>query len=181
MSKSLLNLLVQSSKALVNSKIQFSIQKSFFFPFGPANLTGPLGLWPSRPRWPLSPCRPKPSSSTHLARASVASMRKYIFPFGSRLLSWSFLSRLSVKRAPAVSSVFHPTPADPGRVAPEFHRAAAPRADRSTPQDPARAITAPPSLPPLIPLLTSPPSSMALKPLTPLLLRPSLFGAPRPL
>jgi hypothetical protein len=181
MSKSLLNLLMQISKALVNSKIQFLIQKSFFFAFGPANLTGPLGLWRRWPRWPLSPCRPKPSSPAHLVRASVTSLRKYVFPFGSRLLRWSLLSRLSVKRASAISSVFHPAPVDPGRVATEFHCATAPRAARSAPQDAARAITAPPSLPPLIPLLTSPPSSMALKPLTPLLLRPSLFGAPRPL
>jgi hypothetical protein len=144
MSKSLLNLLVQISKALVNSKIQFLIQKSFFFAFGPANLTGPLGLWPCRPRWPLSPpCRLKPSSPVHIARASVASSRKYVFPFGSHLLSWSLLSRLSVKRAPAVSSIFHPVPVDPGCVATEFHCATC-----SAPRDAARAITAPPSLPP---------------------------------
>jgi hypothetical protein len=50
MSKFLLIFLVQISKALVNSKIQFLIQKSFFFTFCPATLTGPLGLWPSRPQ-----------------------------------------------------------------------------------------------------------------------------------
>jgi hypothetical protein len=38
MSKFLLNLLVQISKALVNSKIQFLIQKFLFFAFGPADL-----------------------------------------------------------------------------------------------------------------------------------------------
>jgi hypothetical protein len=39
MSKFLLNLLLQISKALVNSKIQFLIQKFLFFPyFGPADL-----------------------------------------------------------------------------------------------------------------------------------------------
>jgi hypothetical protein len=27
----------------------FNSKKSFFFTFGPATLTGPLGLWPSRP------------------------------------------------------------------------------------------------------------------------------------
>jgi hypothetical protein len=52
MSKSLLNFLVQISKALVNSKIKFLIQKSFFFisarlplpahsAFGPAGPAGP--------------------------------------------------------------------------------------------------------------------------------------------
>jgi hypothetical protein len=49
MSKFLLIFLVQISKALVNSKIQFLIQKSFFFTFGPTTLTGPLSLWPSQP------------------------------------------------------------------------------------------------------------------------------------
>jgi hypothetical protein len=157
MSKSLLNLLVQISKALVNSKIQFLIQKSFFA-FGPANLTGPLGLWPSRPRWPLSPPpQAKAVLTSTSRRASVVSLRKYVFPFGSRLPSWLLLSRLSVERAPAISSVFHHAPADPSRVATEFHRTA-----RSAPRDAAQAITAPPS-PLLIPLLTSPPSSMALK------------------
>jgi hypothetical protein len=38
MSKLLLNLLLQISKALVNSKIQFLIQKFFFLTFGPADL-----------------------------------------------------------------------------------------------------------------------------------------------
>jgi hypothetical protein len=135
MSKSLLNLLVQIFKALINSKIQFLIQKSFFFAFGPVNLTGPLGLWSSWSHWPLSPRRPKPSSPAHLARASVASLRKYVFPFGSCLSSWSLLSRLSVKRAPAICSDFHPAPADPGRVATEFHHATAPHAARSAPRD----------------------------------------------
>jgi hypothetical protein len=37
MSKFLLNLLVQISKALVNSKFQFLIQKFLFFAFGPAD------------------------------------------------------------------------------------------------------------------------------------------------
>jgi hypothetical protein len=37
MSKFLLNLLLQISKALVNSKIKFLIQKSFFLVFGPAD------------------------------------------------------------------------------------------------------------------------------------------------
>jgi hypothetical protein len=136
MSKFLLNLLVQIFKALVNSKIQFLIQKFFFFAFGPANLTGPLGLSPSRPRWPLSSRGPKPSLPAQLARASVAYFQKYVFPFGSRLPSWPPPSRLSVKWAPAVSFVFPPAPPDPGRVAADFHRAAAPRAARSAPQLP---------------------------------------------
>jgi hypothetical protein len=54
MSKFFLTLLVQISKALVNLKIQFLIQKLFFFAFGPANptahsafgLAGPAGPSP---------------------------------------------------------------------------------------------------------------------------------------
>jgi hypothetical protein len=136
MSKFLLNHLVQISKALVNSKIQFLIQKFFFFAFGPTNLTGPLGLWPSRHRWPHSSRGPKPSLPAQLARASVPYLRKYIFPFGSRLLSWPPPSCLSVKWASAVSFVFSPALPDPGRVAEGFHRAAAPRAARSAPRIP---------------------------------------------
>jgi hypothetical protein len=143
MSKFLLNLLVQISKALVNSKIKFLIQKFFFFAFGPANLTGPLGLWPSRPCWPLSSRRLKPSLPAQLARASVAYLWKYVFPFGSRLPSWLPPSHLSIKWAPAVSFVFSPAPPDPGRVATYFHRAA-----RSAPQMPPSHYC-PPSLPPL--------------------------------
>jgi hypothetical protein len=64
MSKFLLNLLVQISKALVNSKIQFLIQKFFFFAFGPADLAAhspvgsadPAGLSPLVGR--IQPCRP---------------------------------------------------------------------------------------------------------------------------
>jgi hypothetical protein len=69
MSKFLLNLLMQISKALVNSKIQFLIQKFFFFVFGLANRTtpsafspaGPTGPSPlvgqSHPCWPIWPVR----------------------------------------------------------------------------------------------------------------------------
>jgi hypothetical protein len=39
MSKFLLNLLLRIPKALINSKIQFLIQKFFFLTFGPADLT----------------------------------------------------------------------------------------------------------------------------------------------
>jgi hypothetical protein len=57
MSKFLLIFLMEISKALINFKIQFLIQKSFFFIFGPATLTGPLSLWPSRP--PLASLLPQ--------------------------------------------------------------------------------------------------------------------------
>jgi hypothetical protein len=49
MSKFLLNLLPQISKALVNSKIQFLIRKFLFPYFRPGRPCGPLGLWPASP------------------------------------------------------------------------------------------------------------------------------------
>jgi hypothetical protein len=49
MSKFLLNLLVQISKALVNSKIQFLIQRFFFFAFGPADHAAHSALGPAGP------------------------------------------------------------------------------------------------------------------------------------
>jgi hypothetical protein len=50
MSKFLLNLLLQISKALVNSKIQFFIQKFFFLTFGPADLAAHSTFGPANPR-----------------------------------------------------------------------------------------------------------------------------------
>jgi hypothetical protein len=82
--------------------------KIIFLRFRPGPPYSPLGLWPSQPHWPLSSRGPKQPLPAHLARASVASSRKYVFPFGSRLLSWSLLSHLSIKWARAVSFVFLP-------------------------------------------------------------------------
>jgi hypothetical protein len=75
MSKSLLFFLVQISKALVNSKIQFLLQKSFFFTFSPATLTGPLGFQPSRPHWPLFSRTPKPTGRPTRAVGVFAEIR----------------------------------------------------------------------------------------------------------
>jgi hypothetical protein len=58
-------------------------------------------------RWPRCPRRLKPPRPAHLARASVASSREYVFPFGSCLSSWPPLPRLFIKRAPAVTSIPH--------------------------------------------------------------------------
>jgi hypothetical protein len=78
--------------------------KIIFLCFRPGQPYGPLGLWPSWPRWHLSSRGPKPPLPAHLAHASVVSSRRYVFPFGARLPSWSLLSRLSVKWARAVTS-----------------------------------------------------------------------------
>jgi hypothetical protein len=55
MSKFLLNLLLQISKALVNSKIHFLIQKFFFLTFGPADLAAHLAFGPASPLTSLPP------------------------------------------------------------------------------------------------------------------------------
>jgi hypothetical protein len=55
MSKFLLNLLLQISKALVNSKIQFLIQKFFFLTFDPADLATHSAFGPACPLASLPP------------------------------------------------------------------------------------------------------------------------------
>jgi hypothetical protein len=82
--------------------------KIIFLRFRPGQPYGPLGLWPSQSHWPLSSRGPKPPLLAHLTRVSVASLRKYVFPFGSCLPSWSLLSHLSVKWAWVVSFIFLP-------------------------------------------------------------------------
>jgi hypothetical protein len=49
MSKFLLNLPVQISKALINLKIQFLIQKFFLIAFGPADLAAHSAIGPAGP------------------------------------------------------------------------------------------------------------------------------------
>jgi hypothetical protein len=98
---------VQISKALVNSKILFLIQK-FFSSLSADRPCGPLGRWPSRPRWPLSSRGPNPALPAQLACVLMVCLRRYVFPFGSRLPSWPPPSRLSVKWARAVRFVFLP-------------------------------------------------------------------------
>jgi hypothetical protein len=113
-------------QSLDKFKIQFLIQKSFFFTLGPATLTGPLGLRPSRPRWPLSSHGLNSTLLAQLARVSVAYSWKYVFSFGSRILSWPPPSRLC-QVGLGCRLCLLPRAADPGRVA------AALRAARSAP------------------------------------------------
>jgi hypothetical protein len=84
MSKFLLNLL-QISKALVNSKIQFLFRNFFFPDFWPGRPRSPLGLWPRQPSGhaipvgqnrPGRPIQPAPRSRLR---------GKYVFLFGSRI------------------------------------------------------------------------------------------------
>jgi hypothetical protein len=58
-------------------------KSEILFPcFRPGRPRGPLGHWPSRPRWPLSSPGPNSTLPAQLARVSMAYLRKYIFPFG---------------------------------------------------------------------------------------------------
>jgi hypothetical protein len=98
------------------------------------------------------------------------SSREYVFPFGSRLLSWPPLPCLSDKRAPTVSSVPHLQPPELAHVATASRPlSAAQPAPRVPPSRYHLAFISPP----LIPLLKPPLPSMALKPLTPALTPPA--------
>jgi hypothetical protein len=118
MSKFLLNHLLQISKALVNSKIQFLIQKSFFLAFSLANPVARSASGPASP-----PAAPSPRakivsdgpSSPRVGRVFVEntySLSVHAFP------SRSPLPRLSNNRAPLVRCVFPTAPADPGHFLP---------------------------------------------------------------
>jgi hypothetical protein len=139
MSKFLLNLLLQISKALVNSKIQFLIQKFFFLDFGPADLAAHPASQPSQPTGP---------SSSRVGRIFVGNM----FSFSDH----AFLSRppppsVTATRAPLVSFIVSPAPADPGQ---NFPHAAAPPCRCLAPWMPPSFYSSPSSLPPFNPLQT---------------------------
>jgi hypothetical protein len=145
MSKFLLNLLLQISKVLIHSKIQFLIQKFFFLTFGPADLAAHSAFGPAGPRWPPSP--PPPAGRTKPLSLRVDSVfAEILFPFDSRLPSWPPPSCLSSKWARGVSFVFLP---HRPTVAPFSHRLRPPRDARP----PTSRCLARYSLHALIPLL----------------------------
>jgi hypothetical protein len=110
MSKFLLNLLLQISKALVNSKIQFLNLEILFLDFSPADLAARPTSQPRQPTGHATPTgRNRPGRPIQPARRSRL-RGKYVFPFGSCLPSRSPLPRLSVNRAPDVSSIPHLQP-----------------------------------------------------------------------
>jgi hypothetical protein len=161
MSKFLLNLFVQISKALVYSEIQFLIRKGLLLVLGPASVfspaaahlhflspTGllpppsPLGLsrltarsaqWATR--WWRPACLPPPSRGDASSRAAFAPLHARLIggPHLSSLTSGSARARRRRHRLP-------PLPTPPS----------------TTPRDVARAVTRPNITPPLIPPLTSP-------------------------
>jgi hypothetical protein len=114
MSKFLLNLLLQISKALVNSKIQFLIRKFFSL------LSARPTPWPVRPlaqpaHQPCHPHRLKSSRPAHPARASVASLRKIRFPFWITPSQAGCLSLVSLSTGPHLSDS-PPSPRQPTPV-----------------------------------------------------------------
>jgi hypothetical protein len=166
MSKFLLNLLLQISKALVNSKLQFLIQKFFFL------ISARSTLRPTRPlaqpaHWPRRPRRPKPSIAGpssprvgHVFARNTSSILIHAFRAGRlSLISITIGPQLS---APSPTSSCPCSPAPPPLLG---HRAP----PSSTPRVPPDRYHLAFNSPPLNPLLNPPPSSMALKPLTPAL------------
>jgi hypothetical protein len=118
MLKFLLNLLLQISKALVNSKNPILIQKFFFPDFWPGRPRSPFGLWPSQPLAGPSPQAeiiPAGPSSPRVGRVFVGntfSLSDHAFP------SRPPLPRRSDNRAPLVRCVFPTAPANPDHFLP---------------------------------------------------------------
>jgi hypothetical protein len=166
MSKFLLNLLLQISKALLNSKIQFLIQKFSFLTFGPADLAAHSAFGPTSPLASLPPqAETHPSQPTYPMRRSCLHGNKFsllVRAFRAGRLSLISLSSGPRLSAPSLTSGRLSSPAPPplpGHPAPPS----------SVPQVPPSRYHPAFIFPPLIPLLNPPSSSMALKPLTPAL------------
>jgi hypothetical protein len=145
MSKFLLNLLIQISKALTNSKIQFLIQKFIFLDFRPGRPPGPLGLWPSQPTGCTAPRRPKVPGRP--VQSCVG-----------RVFTGNTFSFSDHAREPAASSLCH-RHAGPACQLHRLHRAGRPRSGFSprrcpTPRMPPSVYSPASSLPPLNPLQT---------------------------
>jgi hypothetical protein len=126
MLKFLLNPLLQISKALVNSKIQFLIHKFFSL------LSAQPTPWPVQPLAQPAhrPCRhrrPKSSRPAYPARASVASSRKIRFPFrimpsrAGRLSLVSLSTGLHLSDSPPSSRHRSPMPLPRASDAPSFY------------------------------------------------------------
>jgi hypothetical protein len=108
MSKFLLNLLVQISKVLVNSKIQFLIQKLFFFAFGPANHTAHSAFGPAAPLLSLAEATHAGPSSPRIS--GIFAEVRFPFWFTSSELVASLSSLCQV--GPVCHLRLPPTPAN---------------------------------------------------------------------
>jgi hypothetical protein len=163
MSKFLLNLLLQISKDLVNSKIHFPY-------FRPSRPCGPLGLWPSQPSGLAATAgRNRPGRPTYPTRRSR--LHGNTFSLLVRAFRAGRLSLVSLSSGPRLSAP-SPTSSRPSSPAPPLlpgHRAQ----PSSAPRVPSSRYHLAFILPPLIPLLNPPPSSMVLKSLTSALTPPA--------
>jgi hypothetical protein len=179
MSKSLLNLLVQISKALVNSKIKFLIQNNLsssllarlplpaHSAFGLAGPAGPLlPQDEAQPTWPLS-------RSAHACRWRISP--KTFSSLIHAFRSWRLLSIPSLTHGPHLSAPSSPRRRPTPAMSPPRRRSCA---AHSAPQDAAEPLP-----PPITPL--NPPSNRALTSLNGLnghsplsLLRPPLRCPP---
>jgi hypothetical protein len=153
MPKFLLNLFLQISKALVNSKIQFSFKKNFsseFSPLGPAGLPTPSAL-ACRLAQAVQPL-PGPNRPGHLAsqplgpRVPLAYFTEDVFRFGSRRPEPATFSLCHRHAGPACQ--FRRLPCA-GRPRSEFSPRRCP-----APRMPPNLYSPPSSLPPLNPLQT---------------------------
>jgi hypothetical protein len=113
MSKFFLNLLVQISKALVNSKVQFLIQKLLFFAFGPADLAAHSAFGPAGSAGLSSPVGQNRPSRPTCAISVIAKVR-FLLSFTPSVLGTFSLSTADAW-APCVSPIFPTASADPGR------------------------------------------------------------------
>jgi hypothetical protein len=112
MPKFLLNLFLQISKALVNSKIQFLFGKEFSFAFGPI---GQPASQPSQP--PAFSFVGRACTRPILACAVVAYWPKYVSFFTLCNLATTPSPSVTAMWGPPVSSIFHLASADPGHAA----------------------------------------------------------------
>jgi hypothetical protein len=147
MSKFLLNLLQQISKASVNSKIQFLIRK-FFSLLSAQPTPRPVRPLVQPAHRPCHPHRPKSSRPTHPARASVTSSQEIRFPFRITPSRAGRLSLISLSTGPHLSDS-PPSPRRPTLVRNPPRRCPAPRM-------PLSLYSPPSSLFPLNPLQTEP-------------------------
>jgi hypothetical protein len=132
---------------IFNSEIPFP----YFWPGRPC---GPLGCWPSRPRWPLSSSAGHRPAQAAQPACVVGVIAEVHFLLGFTL---SVLGAFSLSTAdawvPCVSSVFPTAPADPSRKSSTLPLPASPAPRLGYHQD----FTAPPPIiSPLNPLQTEP-------------------------
>jgi hypothetical protein len=131
MSKLLLNLLLQISKALVNSKIQFLFEKEFFLRFRPNRPSGqparPATQPSQPPALPLFSRRPRARAQPIPACAALAYWPKYASSSHLRSPATTSSPSVTAKRAPPISSISHLAPADPGHAAASLSHPAPPR------------------------------------------------------